>query len=128
MDLRERILYHQVHPLKLATDWLTAAAAAALLWRHRLAWALAVGFAPAILASAVLIRSADLTACKQSRLGCYVGRFMTRKVELCRFAGLAIFWTGAWRHHVPLLTLGVVAILACWASGLVTARRSAGRW
>ena len=36
MNLQDRLLYHQIHPLKLATDLTTAAAAAALLWRHQL--------------------------------------------------------------------------------------------
>jgi hypothetical protein len=43
MDLSERVLYHQVHPLKLATDWLTAAIGAALLWNHHAVSALVVG-------------------------------------------------------------------------------------
>jgi len=122
MELRERVLYHQVHPLKLATDWLTAAVAAVFLWKHRLAWALIVGLAPAVVVSALLIRFADLTAYRGSRLGRYVAGFMTRKVELCRFAGLAIAWGGAWLRLVPLLAAGVALILACWASGLVLRR------
>lgn len=118
MDLRGRVLYHQVHPLKLATDWTTAAFAASLLWKHRLAWALLVGFGPSILVSAALVRFADLTACKESPLGRYISGFMTRSVELGRFLGLAVFWGGAWVGSTPLMVLGVGVIIACWARGL----------
>jgi hypothetical protein len=39
MEFTERVLYHQIHPLKLLTDVSTAFIATALLWNHRLgAW------------------------------------------------------------------------------------------
>lgn len=40
MTLRERALYHQIHPVKLAVDWSAGLVSAVLLWRHRLAAAL----------------------------------------------------------------------------------------
>jgi hypothetical protein len=56
----DRILYHQIHPLKLFTDVVTAFGAAVLLWRHQLGAALALGFPPSFAVSAALIRWADL--------------------------------------------------------------------
>ena len=35
MTLRERILYQQIHPFKLATDRSTGVMAALFFWRHR---------------------------------------------------------------------------------------------
>jgi hypothetical protein len=46
----ERALYHQVHPLKLATDITTAIASLVLLSRHALWEALTVMFGPSIAA------------------------------------------------------------------------------
>ena len=42
MTREEKLLYHQIHPLKLLTDWTAGFAALPLLWRHRLRAALVV--------------------------------------------------------------------------------------
>jgi len=42
ITIREKVLYHQIHPLKLFTDWSTGLVAVWLCWRHRLAEALGV--------------------------------------------------------------------------------------
>ena len=49
MRLRQRLLHLQVHPLKLATDWVSALVAAALLWQHALAYGLIVAALPSML-------------------------------------------------------------------------------
>lgn len=123
MELRDRILYHQIHPLKLATDWATAIVAAVLLWRHRLVPALAVGFLPSVLVSALLIRRADLRTQRDSALGRYLAGWMTRGVEAARFGGLAIWWAGAWAHRTAFMVLGVMGIVGCWLGGLLTPHR-----
>ena len=116
MSLSDRVLYHQIHPLKLFTDVSTVAIACYLLWEHRAGWrgALVVGFLPSILVSALLIRWADLEPYRRSAFGRYVGRFMTRRVEVARFAGLIPLWGGAWTHSVPLMAAGAAWIIACW--------------
>jgi hypothetical protein len=118
MDRAERLLYHQIHPLKLLTDVGTAAAAAALLWAHQLVAALVIGLVPSILMTIALLRWADLDPYRRSRFGRYIRRFMTRRVEAARFAGLVPLWGGAWAHSPPLTLLGVAWIVACWLSGL----------
>ena len=118
MQFAERVLYHQIHPLKLFTDWSTALVAAALLWSHHLIAALAVGFVPAIVVSAALLRWADLEPYRASRFGRYVGGFMTRGVEAARFAGLLPLWLGAWYRSPIAMVAGVVWIVACWLWGL----------
>lgn len=118
MDLAERLLYHQIHPLKLGTDIATAAVAAGLLWRHQLAAALVVGFVPSVVVSAALVRWADLEPYRRSAAGRYVGRFMTRRVEVARLAGLIPLWGGAWVRRPLAMAAGVAWIVGCWLWGL----------
>lgn len=118
MDRHERLLYHQIHPLKLLTDVATAMLAAGLLWTHHLAMAAVVGFGPSIVVTIALLRWANLDSLRRSRFGRYVARFMTRRVELARLAGLMPFWGGAWLHQRALLLIGAAWILGCWLWGL----------
>jgi hypothetical protein len=117
MDAREKVLYHQIHPLKLATDVGTAVIATVLLWRHELVAALLVGFVPSIAATALLVRFGNLEKLKESPLGRYVARSMTRAMEAVRFAGLAVSWTGAWWHRPAMVAAGAIVILTVWARG-----------
>ena len=118
MELAERVLYHQIHPLKLLTDWATAFIAAALFWSHRPAEALVVGFVPSIVVTAALLRWADLEPYRASRFGECVSGFMTRRVEMARFAGLLPLWLGAWFHSPAAMVAGVAWIVGCWLWGL----------
>jgi len=118
MDFAERVLYHQIHPVKLLTDISTSFIAAALLWTHRFGEAMLVGFVPAIVVSAALLRWADLEPYRASRFGRYVSGFMTRRVELARFAGLLPLWLGAWFRQPLVIAAGVLWILGCWLWGL----------
>jgi hypothetical protein len=125
VDLADRLLYHQIHPLKLFTDWSTAFVAAALLWAHRLAEALVVGFVPSIIVTAALVRWADLEPYRASPFGQYVRGFMTRRVQMARFAGLLPLWLGAGFHQPLVVAAGVAWILGCWLWGLRRAPTSA---
>ncbi len=55
-DPREKILYHQIHPLKFLTGWSAGFAAFLLFWRHRVRAALLLISVPPILASVLIIR------------------------------------------------------------------------
>ena len=118
MQRSERVLYHQIHPLKAGTDVGTALLAAWLFWQHRPGPALLVGFVPSLAVSAALLRWADLERYRASPLGRYVRRFMTRGVELARLAGLLPLWGGAWQRSPALMACGAAWILACWLWGL----------
>ena len=122
MEPRERILYHQIHPLKLATDMVTAFGAAVLLWGHHLASGLTLGLLPPLVVSAVLLRWGDLESYRSSGFGRYVSTFMTRRVELARLAGMLPVWLGAWWRSPITILAGTVWIVGCWLWGL---RRSA---
>jgi hypothetical protein len=70
MDFRERRLYHQIHPLKLATD--TGVTPKSLYYR-RIAPAIIVGFVPPIAVSAwMMIWPLALEGMKNSALGKYI--------------------------------------------------------
>ena len=78
MDLNEKVLYHQIHPAKLAADVSGSIVSTYLMWRRRFAWALLAAFVPAVLASVLVIRYANLERRKHSRFGRYMQRYMDR--------------------------------------------------
>ena len=117
MTFREKILYHQIHPAKIAVDVITAVAAAVLLWQQHLLRAIAVGLAPPLLASLLVIQFADLEKLKQSALGRYVGRHMTPALELARLVGVFIFWDAAWYRSIFYCVVGLLVIAFAWARG-----------
>ena len=118
MERRERLLYHQIHPIKLFTDVTTAIAASGTFWTHRLGLALFIGWVPSIAVSAALLRWADLEPYRTSAFGRYVRRVMSRRLELARFAGLIPLWGGSWLRRPALIAAGAAWILACWLSGV----------
>ena len=117
MDFTEKVLYQQIHPAKLAADVTGSFLSTYLLWRHRFAPAMLTAFVPAILASVLVMRFADLERLKQSSFGRYIRQFMTRRIEAWRFAGQIVVWVGAWYHQFWLIAAGVAAVIAAWMSG-----------
>ena len=123
MTLREKALYHQIHPAKLATDILAEPISLYFFWRHDLALGLATHFLPPIIASALVMRFADLEPLMASPLGRYVGRHMTRRVEAARLAGDLIMVAGAWSRWPWLFVLGLGVVAAAWLSGRIAPRQ-----
>jgi hypothetical protein len=119
MDLKEKFLYHQIHPVKLLTDSATAIAGLYLLWRHKLVVSLIVLFVPPIIATIVVIQRINLEGYKESRLGKYINKYMTRKMELTRLSGMGVMAIGSWFHHLGLILLGLVVILFAWFRGVL---------
>lgn len=117
MDRKEKILYHQIHPIKLLTDCTAGGVALPLLWRHRLRRALFVLLFPPVLASALIIRYADLEPYKRSAFGRYVGRYMTPEMQAVRFAGYLIMMLGSWHRKPRLVPLGLLVVLFGWFRG-----------
>ncbi len=106
MRLAEKILYHQVHPAKLATDFGSAAVSLYFFWQHALALALLIHLVPPIAASLALIRFAPLESYEQSPVGAYLRRYMTRPFEALRLAGDSVMALGAWLHQPLTIALG----------------------
>jgi hypothetical protein len=118
MNFSEKVLYHQIHPAKLAADVGGSIVSTYLMWRRRFAWAMLAAFVPAVLASALLMRYADLERRKHSRFGRYMRRYMNRRVEAWRFLGQVVTWVGAWYRVGKFLPIGWAIVVAAWASGL----------
>ena len=118
MDFSEKVLCHQIHPAKLAADVSAAFISTYLLWQHEFGLAMLSAFVPAILASALVLRFADLERLKQSPFGQYIRQFMNRRIEAWRFGGQVVVWVGAWYHQFWLIPAGLAAVIAAWMSGL----------
>jgi hypothetical protein len=123
---QEKLLYHQIHPLKLLPDITAGFAALPLLRRHRLRAALLVALVPPILASALIVRYADLEPCRRSRLGRYVERYMTREMELVRLAGYLVMALGAWHRRGWTIPLGLLVVLFGQFRGLLFPGKAPG--
>src|SRR4051794_12114556 len=116
MDVTEKLLYHQIHPAKLATDITASLVSTSLLWKRQFGPAMLAAFVPAVLASALVLRFADLERLKRSPFGRYVRGFMTRRIEAWRFVGQVVMWVGAWSHRFWLIPAGAATVVAAWMS------------
>lgn len=119
MDDRDKILYHQIHPLKLLTDGMSEALSLPLFWQHRLRPGLVLHFAPPILASFALIRRADLEAQRRPTLGRYIAQSMTPQMQAVRFLGDLIMVAGAWRRRPLVIFLGAGVVIFGWLRGRI---------
>jgi hypothetical protein len=90
MDFGEKVLYHQLHPAKLAADVGGSLVSTYLMGRHKFGAALLSAFVPATIASVLVIRYADLEKRKRSPFGRYIRRYMNRRVEAWRFFGQVV--------------------------------------
>lgn len=120
----EKSLYHQVHPLKLATDWGTGLLALYPFWLHHWLAALLVAFLPSILVSVLLIRFTDLEKIRRSNFGKYIRLYMNNLMVVLRFGGYALMALGAWFHLLWLLVLGLLLILFAWTRGLIFPKKT----
>jgi hypothetical protein len=117
MSLKEKYLYHQIHPLKLITDVGAGVGSLYPLWRHHLGFALIIMLVPPILVSFLLIRFANLEPYRQSALGKYVAQSMSRAMEVIRLAGVVVMALGAWWHSFWIVVTGSAIILFGWLRG-----------
>jgi hypothetical protein len=126
MTRSEAVLYHQIHPAKLATDIVGAVVSLVLLWQHELAIGLAVMIVPSVVATGLVMRFADLERLKESPFGRYVGRWMTPAMQAVRVAGLVISSVAAWRHAPVWIAVGLAVTLAGWLRGALVPARDTG--
>jgi hypothetical protein len=118
-QFQEKSLYHQIHPIKLLTDWSAGLIALYLLWQHNLVAALVVACVPSIFVSLIIVRFANLEKYEQSRFGRYIHKYMTRSMEVLRMAGYVVVAVGAWFHLGCLIPLGLLLTLLGWLRGVI---------
>jgi hypothetical protein len=119
MTLQEKILYHQIHPLKLAADIGCEPVSLYFFWQHDLLLGLVTHLVPPVVASLWLISRANLEAYKDSAGGAFLRRHMTRTIEAIRLAGDILMAVGAWVHSPWLIALGVTIVVLAWTSGFM---------
>ena len=123
MNFADKVLYHQIHPLKLGTDILASLVSFYFFWQHQLLVGLILRLAPPIIASLAVIYAFDLVPQRQSAFGQYLKRTMTHAIEAIRLIGDIVMVLGAWFHSVPLIGVGLAIVVAGWLSGVVRVQR-----
>ena len=118
LSRREKLLYHQIHPLKLAVDIGGGVVSTWLLWRHDLLPAMLIAWLPSIAVTLVMLRWMDLTRQRDSAFGRYMAHHMTRLAEAIRLGGQIITWLGAWWHAPWAIVVGAAIIVAGWTYSL----------
>ena len=120
VTLKEKVLFHQIHPAKLTTDIAAAVISLYFLWQHDLVIGLLTHFTPPPIASAAVIRFADLDSYKASRLGAYLARYMTPTAQGTRLAGDLITVVAAWYQSPVGILTGLGIVFAAWTYGLLS--------
>lgn len=119
MTFREKQLYHQIHPLKLATDISAEIASLYLFWKRKLLAGLIVALLPPVIASTLIMRLVDLERYKRSAFGRYIRSYMTPPVVAARILGTVVTHVGAWYRRPGLIPLGLMIVLLGWMRGLL---------
>ncbi len=117
MTFSEKKLYHQIHPIKLATDISASISTLYLFWFHYFWIAIILHFLFPILGSFYIIKYIDLEKQKQSALGKYIKKYINGWIEVTRLVGDFTTIFGAWYHQWLIIALGLLIILAAWFNG-----------
>ena len=115
----DRVILHQVHPVKLAADISASAISNILLWQHRLGAALSVRYLLPAAGSALVLQFGDVDALRETPQGRYVLAHMPPSAMAVRLTGDAIMAWGSWRRSPKLIGIGIAVIVAGWSHGLV---------
>ena len=124
MTLKEKILYHQIHPLKLSTDISVSIYTTYLLWQHNVFWFLIFCLAPSIIASFLIIKFVNLEKQKESTFGKYIKKYMTSTIEAIRMTGQILVWIASWFHLPFLIVIGCLIVLAGWCNAFIIKRKT----
>ena len=119
MTLKEKILFHQVHPVKLAADIGAAVVSLYFFWQHDLVVGLLIHLIPPPIGSFAVIRFANLDGYKNSQLGAYLLRYMTPTAQATRLLGDIVMVVAAWFHSPIGIAVGIAIVLVAWSYGLV---------
>jgi hypothetical protein len=114
----DKLLYQQIHPAKLLTDFGTSFASTYLLWEHQWWYAALVAFAPSIVVTVMLMQFADLERLRRTWFGAYVSKYMPGRIVAERSVGQLVAWAGAATHVTWLVPFGYFVIVLAWLNGL----------
>ncbi len=120
---RDALLLHQVHAAKLTADVAGSIASTPLMWQQRVPLALLSAFLPAVVASAVIMRT-DLSKLRRTRRGRYVLAHMPPAAQAVRGAGQLIAWWAAYRHSPAGILAGLAVVVVGWSHGLLALVRA----
>lgn len=119
MTFEEKKLYHQIHSFKLCVDISSGFLTTYLAWQHNVVWFLLLLFLPSVIVSLLVIQYVNLEYIKESRLGKYIEKYMTSRMEAFRLLGQIIMWIAAWFHLPYLILIGFLLIIIGWCNGVV---------
>jgi hypothetical protein len=126
MTLGEKILYHQIHPVKLITDVSVALASTYLFWQHMIITAILLAVIPPLLVSMILIKNGRLERYRDSAFGHYMKRYMdSRLMDISRLGGFVIMALGGWYHSAWFIGVGLLTVAVCWSNGFLFQRNAA---
>ena len=114
----ERLLVHQVHPVKLAVDISASVVSNVLLWKHCLVVGVAVRYLAPALGSALVLRFARIDDLALTPAGGYVLGHMPPIMVATRLCGDTLMALGAWRRRADYVAFGVLLVLLGWSHGL----------
>ena len=122
---RDRLLLHQVHPVKLAFDVTASTLSGVLLWRRRTGPGIAVRYVLPVIGSAVVLRWADVDRLRDRARGRYVLTNMPASAQIVRLAGDTVIAYGSWRRRPAVILVGLVVVVGGWSLGLLRRARPA---
>jgi hypothetical protein len=115
----DRVLLHQVHPVKLAADISASLISNTLLWRHRLVAGIVTRYALPIAGSVIVLSAADVEGLRGTAAGRYVLANMSPAAVAVRLAGDVVMALGSWYRRPRLIGLGLLIVVAGWSQGLL---------
>jgi hypothetical protein len=115
----QKLLVHQVHPIKLSADITASLLSLILLWQGRRRTAMAVHFALPALGSAVVLTTADLPRLAASPAGRYVQHHMPPVAQALRLVGDAVTVAGARQRRFGVIVAGLAIVVVGWSHGLL---------
>ncbi|MFA6440653.1 MAG: hypothetical protein WCX28_15215 [Bacteriovoracaceae bacterium] len=123
MNLIEKNLYQQIHPVRLAVDWLSGFTACYLFWQKEIAGGLIIAFIPSLIVSLVVMRFIDLEKVKGSTFGRYYKRTYKQSLDILRLGGFVVMAVGSWNHSLLTAAVGLVFIIGTWTYGLFNSKK-----
>lgn len=115
----DRVLLHQVHPLKLAADISASLISNALLWNHAAVAGIAIRLALPLAGSAITLGYGDVERLRSTPTGRYVLEHMPPSATAVRLAGDVLMALGCWFRRPAVIVIGAAVIAAGWSHGLV---------